>query len=496
VARALEARAADPGVAGRAALVSTYFDTSDHALARQGLTLRVRERDGHFVQTVKSAGRTGTAGLARGEWEDAIASAQPDPQAPETGGFVGPDIAGRLIPLFRTEIVRRTIELSPSPGTRIEAAIDRGRVYAPARDAGEPISEPISEVELESKSGPQSALYDVALDLIAVAPLRLEQRSKAERGYRLAATEAIPAAAVHAVTVDLDPGLCGDDALRRIGTACLAQILQNEAAVLAGVAEGIHQMRVAVRRLRAVLAAFGRLLPPGQRRRVSRQLRWLADALGPARNLDVFETALLVPARNALAEPGIIAALTAAVERRRKAAYAEAAKAIRSTRYTALMLRQLRWFEGCFWREGAASHDLQQPIGDLAARILDRRRRIAKRRSKGFGRQSAQQRHKLRIALKQLRYASEVLAGLYDGDGVRRFTTRLKQLQDDLGEANDVRVGRDIVAELATPKSAAEAIADAGKSVLDWHEQRLARREPKLRQHLDRLLAAEPFWRR
>jgi triphosphatase len=492
VARALEARAADPGVAGSAALVSTYFDTSDHALARQGLTLRVRERDGHFVQTVKSAGRTGTAGLARGEWEDAIASAQPDPQAPETGEFLAPDIIGRLIPLFRTEIVRRTIELSPSPGTRIEAAIDRGRVYAPARDAGEPIS----EVELELKSGPQSALYDVALDLIAVAPLRLEQRSKAERGYRLAATEAIPAAAVHAVTVDLDPGLCGDDALRRIGTACLAQILQNEAAVLAGVAEGIHQMRVAVRRLRAVLAAFGRLLPPGQRRRVSRQLRWLADALGPARNLDVFETALLVPARNALAEPGIIAALTAAVERRRKAAYAEAAKAIRSTRYTALMLRQLRWFEGCFWREGAASHDLQQPIGDLAARILDRRRRIAKRRSKGFGRQSAQQRHKLRIALKQLRYASEVLAGLYDGDGVRRFTTRLKQLQDDLGEANDVRVGRDIVAELATPKSAAEAIADAGKSVLDWHEQRLARREPKLRQHLDRLLAAEPFWRR
>ncbi len=497
MARALKARAAANSGAGRAGaaragLVSTYFDTSDHALARRGLALRVRERDGHFVQSVKAAGRAGIARLVRGEWEDAIVSARPDPQAAETGGFLGADIVGRLIPLFRTEVTRRTIELSPQPGTRIEAAIDRGRVYAPARDA----SEPISEVELELKSGPAMALYDVALDLLAVAPVRLEQRSKAERGYRLVATEAAPAAAVHAVTVELDQSLSGDDALRRIGTACLDQILQNEAAVLAGVAEGIHQMRVAVRRLRAVLSAFGSMLPNDQRRRVSQELRWLADALGPARNLDVFETALLAPARDALAGSRGLAALTAAVKRRRKTAYAAAAKAVRSPHYTALVLNQLRWFESGGWRESAALPDLQQPIGVLAARVLDRRRRVAKRRSKGFGGQSAHERHRLRIALKQLRYASEVLAGLYDADEVRRFATRLKRLQDDLGDINDVRVGRDIVAELAKSKGGAGAIADAGARVLDWHERRLAKREPRLRKHLDRLLAAEPFWTR
>jgi inorganic triphosphatase YgiF len=491
LARALEARASGNEGAALARLVSTYFDTSDRALARQGLVLRVRACDGHFVQTVKSDDPAGAPVLARGEWEDAINGARPDPEASETGRFLAPEIVGRLIPLFRTEIARRTIVLAPAPDTRIEAAIDRGRVYAPVRDA----SEPISEVELELKSGPAAALYDVALDLLALAPVRLEPRSKAARGHQLAANEAQAAAAVHAVAVDLDPEMSGDAALRRIGTACLAQILQNEAAVLAGTAEGIHQMRVAVRRLRAVLSAFARMLPAEQRHLVSDELRWLADALGPARNLDVFMTALLAPAQQAPAEPGIIA-VSEAAERQRKAAYARAARAVRSRRYTASLLHQLRWFESDGWHDGEASSNLDQPIGELAVRILDRRRRAVKRRSRGFARQSAPQRHRLRIALKNLRYATESLGALYDANAVRRFTTRLKRLQDDLGEANDVRVARDIIAALAKPKGADAAIAEAGATVLDWHERRLAGREHGLRKHLDRLLAAKPFWNR
>jgi len=489
--RVLEARASGDAGTTSARLVSTYFDTSDHALSRQGLVLRVREHNGHFVQTVKSEDRASPTGLVRGEWQDAISGARPDPQASETGRFLAPEIVGRLIPLFRTEIARRTIALALAPDTHIEAAIDRGRVYAPAQDVGEPVC----EVELELKSGPPAALYDIALDLLAVAPVRLELRSKAARGYRLAASEAPAAAAVHAVAVDLDPRMSGDEALRRIGTACLAQILHNEAAVLAGAAEGIHQMRVAARRLRAVLSAFARMLPAEQRHLVSDELRWLAAALGPARNLDVFMTALLAPAQQAPAEPGIIA-LSEAAERQRKAAYDKAARAVRSRRYTASLLRQLRWFESCGWRDGAASPGLEKPIGDLAVRILDLRRRAAKRRSKGFARQSAPERHRLRIALKNLRYATELLGGLYEADAVKRFTTRLKRLQDDLGEANDVRVARDIIAVLAKPKGADAAIADAGAAVLDWHERHLAGREHGLRKHLDRLLAAKPFWNR
>jgi CHAD domain-containing protein len=319
--------------------------------------------------------------------------------------------------------------------------------------------------------------------------------ARALEDHRREAAQGGPVAAVHAVSVDLEPGLSGDEALRRVGTSCLDQILRNEAAVLAGIAEGIHQMRVAVRRLRAVLSAFRRVLPDDQRRLASDELRWLADALGPARNLDVFEASLLAPARSAIAEPAGIEALATAVLRRRKAAYAQAKKAVRSTRYTALLLRLLRWFDSCGWRGTVAAQDLERPIGALAVSILERRRLVVKRRGKGFGKQSATQRHRLRIALKKQRYAIEALAALYPEDEVRRYTKRLKRLQDDLGEANDVRVGRDIVADLAKRPGRSGAIAAAGNTMLEWHERRLAGRERKLRKHLNRLRDAAPFWK-
>jgi CHAD domain-containing protein len=101
----------------------------------------------------------------------------------------------------------------------------------------------------------------------------------------------------------------------------------------------------------------------------------------------------------------------------------------------------------------------------------------------------------LRIALKKLRYGAELLGGLYEGNAVDRFVTRVKQLQDDLGSANDVRVARDILAELVPSASRNGAIARAGQRVLDWHEHRLAQSEPKLRKHLHRLFETEPFWR-
>jgi inorganic triphosphatase YgiF len=474
--------------AGRSKLVSTYYDTEDRALARQGSVLRVRRRNGHYIQTVKSAGVPGSTPLARGEWEDTIAGERPDPLAGESGRFLTSDIADRVAPVFRTEVTRLVTDLEPAPGTRIEAAIDRGTIRAPGRKPGERIS----EIELELKSGPITALYDVALRLLAEAPVRLEWRSKAERGYRLAHGHPITQAA-RADPLALDPTLSAEDALQRIGRACLEQILRNEAAIFAGRTEGVHQMRVAVRRLRAVLSAFKKMLPPEQRRWASAELRWLADALGEARNFDVFESALIRPAREALPDVAALRVLSAAARRRRHAAYAAARQAIRSPRYTALLLGLMRWFDGRGWRDGEAAGPLEQPIADVGPPLLDKLRRAAKRRGKGFARQSAEERHKLRIALKKLRYTSELLSGLYDAQAVEKFTARLKRLQDDLGDSNDVRAAQDIVPELARGRDGA-TIARAGKIVLAWHHRRLVARQSKTKKYLRRLLAAEPFW--
>ena len=194
------------------------------------------------------------------------------------------DATGDLRPVFVTEVSRTTFAIEPAPGTAVEAAIDQGAIRTVDKDG----VEPISEVELELKEGESSALYDLAAQLLKIAPLRLEARSKSERGYHLVEHGNAPPSAVHAEPVELDGNMTVMDALRSIGRNCLAQLLRNEPAVLSGQPEGVHQMRVAVRRLRSAISSFRELLPQQELDRTVEELRWLGGMLGPVRNLDVY----------------------------------------------------------------------------------------------------------------------------------------------------------------------------------------------------------------
>jgi CHAD domain-containing protein len=215
--------------------------------------------------------------------------------------------------------------------------------------------------------------------------------------------------------------------------------------------------------------------------------------LGETRNLDVFASELL-PARAALPVASEFDRLSRAAEQRRRVAHAGVIKAISSIHYTQALLGLLRWLDSEDWNLPDATM-LCEPIEVLAPMLLDRCRTQAIKRSKDFARQSAKKRHRLRIALKKLRYAAELLGGLYDAIETRQFIQRLKRLQDDLGRANDVRVARDIVASLAPPGRRSTGIAHAGHRLLAWHKHRIEKNEANLRHHLDELLSVEPFWR-
>ena len=269
------------------------------------------------------------------------------------------------------------------------------------------------------------------------------------RSCTSAASISLQAVAVHAVPLQLTPGLRGETVLQRASHACLDHLLRNEQAGRAGDAEGIHQMRVAMRRLRAVLSTFAPLLPPEPRRWASEELRWLADVLSEARDLDVFASSLLTPARAGLPASSEFERLAEAIERRRRSAHADANVAISSPRYAASVQALKNWVDGCAWSANGNVEDLRQPIGEIAPKLLEPCRRRAKKRCKGFSDQTDEERHQLRIALKKLRYAAEVLGSLYDPAKTSQFNQRVKRLQDDLGYINDVRVGRDIVANLA-----------------------------------------------
>ena len=242
----------------RSKLVSTYYDKPTLALHRERLSLRVRKQGSEFVQTVKAENPTQADILERKEWEDQIPSKRPVLDAPKTGKRLPDTVRGEeLRPVFTTMVTRTVIAVSLDPSVRIEAAIDEGEIRTSKGDA----VEPISEIELELKNGDPRVIFDVALQLLEASPIRIETRSKAERGYRLLGADGLMPQAVRAGPVTLDPAMSVEAALERIGRRCLTHLLSNEQAALAGEPEGIHQMRVAIRRLRSALLALKRALP-------------------------------------------------------------------------------------------------------------------------------------------------------------------------------------------------------------------------------------------
>jgi len=479
----------------RLKLVSTYYDTSALALYRERLSLRVRKQGREFVQTVKAENPIQLDMLERREWEDQIRSKRPVLDAPKPGKWLRDVVRDReLRPVFTTTVTRTAIAISPDPSTRIEAAIDEGEIRTCNGDA----VAPISEIELELKNGDPRVIFDVALKLLEAAPIRIETRSKAERGYRLLGTDGLTPQAVRVGPVELDPAMSVETALERIGRRCLTHLLSNEQPALAGEPEGIHQMRVAVRRLRSALLALKRPLQEEHYRWASEELRWIAHALAPVRNLDIFATSLLPPVTRALPARPDFERLVDATERRRRAALDDAKKAILSERYTESMLRLLRWFVARGWRDQQISEHavvLLAPIVDVAPDLIQRHHRKACKRSNRFEELTATQRHKLRIALKHLHYIVEFLGSLFDRVSVRTFVKCLKSLQDDLGYANDVRVAHDLVDQIGDATNQdVSAINRAGGIVLGWHERVLADRNLKIRRRVRRFRRLDHFW--
>ncbi len=480
-------------VSAQERLISTYYDTPDSALKQRGLTLRVRDQGGHFLQTVKEGDLASGDLLSRGEWEDPVAESRPDPDATQSGSRLPEGAADDLRPFFVTEVTRTIFAIEPLAGTAIEAAVDEGEIRAVDKDR----AELISEAELELKNGDAAALYDLAAQLLEVTPLRIETRSKSERGYRLVECGDAAPPAVHAEPVVLDPDMTVDAALQKIGRSCLAQLLRNEPAVLSAQPEGVHQMRVAVRRLRSAISSLKKILPQEDVQWVTEELRSLGNTLGPARNLDVFAAELVPAARDGLPDEPGWDDLAATLDRLRAAAHKQIRDAILSRRYTASMLRLLRWFEASGWRRHSASGEpdpMASPISAIAPDVLDRRRRKVRQRGKGFGSLMPLERHKLRIAVKKLRYTVELFGSLFDRDGLERFVGRLKRLQGDLGYANDVRVAHEFVTELFAQIEPRSPAAHAWVAVLEAHDQMLANGERKLRGHRRRLNDAAPFW--
>jgi inorganic triphosphatase YgiF len=110
-------------------------------------------------------------------------------------------------------------------------------------------------------------------------------RSKQERGYALSAKQAVKP--VRGGVIDLDPEVSTGAAFQTIGLSCLDHAVANDRAVRKGDAEGTHQMRVGLRRLRAAISVFKELLQGPETEAIKTELKWLTEQLGPARDFQV-----------------------------------------------------------------------------------------------------------------------------------------------------------------------------------------------------------------
>jgi triphosphatase len=278
--------------AGEQDLASVYFDTPKHKLGRNGISLRIRRNGKKRLQTVKSQGADGS--FRRGEWENEIKGDVPDlrkVQGTALEPLLTKKLKHRLLPVFETR-VRRTVGPVRRNGSRIEVALDEGEIRAGRRSA------PISEVELELKGGDVDEVFELARELGKHVSVKLALNSKSQRGYDLLDDKQIEAA--RAEKIELRHGMSPVEAFLVIGRSILRHIAANESAVRKLDSEGVHQMRVGLRRLRGAMALFKRLLGDKQSERIKSELKWLTGELAPARDLDVYERSKIEPLRGVL----------------------------------------------------------------------------------------------------------------------------------------------------------------------------------------------------
>ena len=442
------AEGADEGSASEPKqLAATYFDTADGALRAADLTLRVRRTGDTFVQTVK-AGSDAAGLFDRSEWESPISGETPEPAAfadTPVADLLAKAEAPALVAQFRT-VVTRAVRPVRYGASRIAATLDEGRVETEQGDA------PLCELELELESGDPADLFALAQALAETVPLRIGVLAKSARGFALRdgrvsrPSKAEPSA--------LPEDATGGEAFRVIALACLRHLRLNEDVWgRTRDPEALHQMRVALRRLRTALWLFRPMLAGDARAAaLGDEIKRVTEPFGRARNLDVFlETTLPEEMARRPDEPGL-AMLRGRLEAERDHAHEAVGAILAAPEWRGLLLDLLAWIETGPWRAGTGKLR-DAPARDLATEVLERlRRRIAKR-GRRIDRLDPEARHRVRIAGKKLRYGAEFFVSLYPGRKARRrhkaFAAALSDLQDHLGGLNDLATAHAVMAGLA-----------------------------------------------
>ena len=444
-------REGEPGVEVRQ-LEAVYFDTPDLELAAGGIELRVRrEVGGGWVQTVKLREKGGQTGMFdRVECERALDG--PNPKLGRLSKQPGCEILREkrirkgLRPVFCTRVERRVYHLAGEEGGEIELAIDVGRLSAGRRTA------PLCEVELEAKGESPEHLFRLAEVLSESVDLRPETRGKADLGYSLL-RGAVPCPE-KSVPESVDWHSPAEEVFASVLENALRQLRANERVILLTEdPEAVHQMRVALRRLRACLSAFRHEMPRGTVEPVRDWLRGILQVLGPARDWDVLVTDRLGPAGRQVREDPWFSSIRVLARKERSIAAGRVRKFLSSREYSLAILRLTGWITCRRWRHQMKRKELRRfrgPVGVLAGQSLETGHRRLCRAGTRLAVAEEEAWHELRIAIKRQRYMMDSFRSCFDAKASRRYAEALAGLQEALGGLQDLATARALLEGLGS----------------------------------------------
>ncbi|HLP99155.1 MAG TPA: CHAD domain-containing protein [Sideroxyarcus sp.] len=469
-------RSLSSGRARTLKLYSIYYDTADLDLRKQAMALRLRRVGRQWLQTLKGGGQVSAGLHQRNEWESPVAAEQLDFDTLKAcGGKLPHGVRSRLQPVFVTDF-SRNVRLLAFEGAQIELCMDSGEIRAGQSSC------PISELELELKSGSPQQLFKLALALLDIVPLEVEHTSKAEYGYLLfsAAKPSVSKGRFAALEKHQDIG----SALQSLIGACLAHVQANvPGALLKLDEEYLHQVRVGLRRLRVVLSIALRVHADAELTALREQVAQLCVELGRSREWDVFVTQTLAPICTRLPEHAGLREVLNVSERARKKQHAGMESSLAAQDFQRLLLRF------GVWMHGDRPVGTKIALGQFAAQTLTRRSKQVIRHGKALSGEDAAQLHALRIACKKLRYSIEMFGGLFAASKTKEYVAALAGLQDILGSLNDIAVAHRLLDGLDNA-----ARHDTLALIRGWMEHDYAERVADCGKAWKRFAAQKEFW--
>ncbi|WP_179400644.1 CHAD domain-containing protein [Burkholderia guangdongensis] len=301
---------------------------------------------------------------------------------------------------------------------------------------------------VEARAATLRALFAAARELSGAWPAFAQLASLIDRACDGALATAAP---VRARSVDLSRMTTQRDALAALAGDITIHWLGNEAGVLDHEdPEFVHQMRVALRRLRTLMRLFPHYANGGWSEAFEADLRWLAGLLGTVRDWDVFSTESLPALIEADGDSAAAWAGTLDTARAQcTTARADVRQALHSARYARLTLGWLEWLSAFALPADPAADDappLRQHAAKRVRRLFERLASVPP-----LATLDAASRHRVRIDAKRLRYALEFFASLASRHTRIDTVKTLSRVQSVLGEVNDAVVALHRLEELAAP---------------------------------------------